>query len=150
MKIYKQSNSNLMKTTFLFIIGMIIGSWSYAQTTNLTIEVTNFKNTDGKLRVALFNSEGTYLKDSQYTSDTLVYSQELVKVSFTGLPNGEYAISIYHDQNDNGELDANFMGIPTEPYAFSNNAKGRFGPASYADSKFSLNQSNQIHSIQLN
>jgi uncharacterized protein (DUF2141 family) len=42
-----------------------------------------------------------------------------------------------HDANDNGKLDRNFMGIPSEGYGFSNNA-GEFGPASFADAAFDV------------
>ena len=138
-----------MKTLFILAFACI-GLAANAQTNNLTVEVTNFKNANGKLRVALFTDETNYLKDSQFAMDTIIYSQERVQVLFANLPAGEYAISIYHDENDNGKLDANFMGIPSEPYAFSNNAPSRFGPAKYAESKFTLDQENQIHSIKLN
>tara|TARA_Y100001949_G_C15897298_1_gene290952 strand:+ start:56 stop:472 length:417 start_codon:yes stop_codon:yes gene_type:complete len=138
-----------MKTLFILAFACI-GLAANAQTNNLTVEVTNFKNANGKLRVALFTDESNYLKDSQFASDTIIYNQEKVAVLFANLPAGEYAISIYHDENDNGKLDANFMGIPSEPYAFSNNAPSRFGPAKYTESKFTLDQENQIHSIKLN
>jgi len=57
---------------------------------------------------------------------------------FEGIPYGSYALRIFHDANANGELDTNFMGIPKEMFAFSNNAMGRFGPASWEDARFEL------------
>lgn len=131
-------------------IMLLLGYAASAQLNNLTVEVGHFNNAQGKLRVALFTNESNYLKDSQYQSDTTIYNAEKVAVVFKNLPPGEYAISIYHDENDNGKLDTNFMGIPSEPYAFSNNAPSRFGPAKYAESKFTLDQEHQIHSIKLN
>lgn len=55
------------------------------------------------------------------------------------LPYGNYAIAVYHDKNTNGELDTNLLGIPKEAYGFSNNARGRFGPASWSDAHFTIN-----------
>ncbi len=49
------------------------------------------------------------------------------------LPNGNYAIAVYHDANGNNKLDKNFLGIPTEKYGFSNDAMGSFGPPDYED-----------------
>ena len=57
---------------------------------------------------------------------------------FKEMPFGEYAVKCYQDENENSTLDTNFVGIPTEPYGFSNNARGTLGPAAYADAKFTL------------
>lgn len=54
------------------------------------------------------------------------------------LPYGDYAVSVYHDENLNGDMDSGFMGIPKEPYGFSNNAKSSFGPPKWRDVKFSI------------
>ncbi len=60
-------------------------------------------------------------------------------VTFKDLPAGEYAISLFHDVDADGELDSGFMGIPKEPYGFSNNAPVRFGPAKWDAAKFTVN-----------
>ena len=50
---------------------------------------------------------------------------------FADLPAGRFAVAIIHDENDNGELDRNFVGIPTEGYGFSQDAAANFGPPSF-------------------
>lgn len=139
-----------MKTTMITCTALMIGSLLQAQTTDLTLTISNFKNADGKVRASIYSRADTYLKEARYSADTIVYNEAEVLLVFKNLPVGEYAISIYHDENGNGELDANFMGIPTEPYAFSNNAPSRFGPAKYADAKFTINSATSTHAIQLN
>lgn len=57
---------------------------------------------------------------------------------FEGLAHGEYAFSLFHDENNNEKLDTNVFGIPKESYAFSNNASGSFGPPSFSKAKFSI------------
>ncbi len=47
-----------------------------------------------------------------------------VTVVFENLAPGEYGISVVHDENENGDLDKNFVGIPKEGFAFGNNAMG--------------------------
>ena len=72
---------------------------------------------------------------------------ETATVTFTDLPKGEYAVSVYHDENANGVMDKNMFGIPSEDYAASNNAKGVMGPPKYADAKFKIetNSKNKNH-----
>jgi uncharacterized protein (DUF2141 family) len=53
--------------------------------------------------------------------------------SFSGIQPGTYAVSVFHDENSNGRLDTNFLGIPREGVGASNNAKGRFGPPKFHD-----------------
>lgn len=55
----------------------------------------------------------------------------VVKLRLSGLPDGPVAISVFQDLNGNGKLDSNMMGMPTEPYAFSRQAQGNFGPPSF-------------------
>ena len=62
---------------------------------------------------------------------------------------GQYAIAVYHDKNKNGLLDTNMLGIPLEEYGFSNNARGRFGPASWSQAKFTVNKRTTVHRILL-
>jgi len=55
---------------------------------------------------------------------------------FRGIPEGTYGLSAFHDKNDNGKLDTNFVGMPIEDYCASNNARGFMGPPSFNDAKF--------------
>jgi len=59
-------------------------------------------------------------------------------VTFEGLPAGDYGVKAFHDLNGNGRMDTNPFGMPTEPYAFSNNAVGNMGPASWDRAKFAI------------
>jgi uncharacterized protein (DUF2141 family) len=63
---------------------------------------------------------------------------------FRNIPKGIYAISIFHDRNNNGEIDKNFVGIPTEGYGFSNNIKHKFTSATFEEAQFSINKSKKI------
>lgn len=97
-----------------------------AQNVKLTVAVSGVKNNAGTVKVGLYNSDGTFLKTT-YKSLASEIKNNKVVVTFDNLPAGEYAISTYHDENNNGKLDRNAMGIPSEDYAASNNAKGLWG-----------------------
>ena len=66
-----------------------------------------------------------------------------------GLAPGRYAVKAYHDANANGELDKGAFGAPTEPYGFSRNARGRFGPPAWDDASFALGSSGLAIEITL-
>ena len=106
-------------------------------TGNLTIVVAGLENDDGEVLIAVSNSRENYeSNDSVFVGVQVKIENRKVEHTFEELPFGEYAIKLFHDENMNGELDSNFLGIPTEDYGFSNNARGTFGPAEYDDAKF--------------
>jgi uncharacterized protein (DUF2141 family) len=117
-----------------------------AQNVKLTVSVSGLKNNTGAVKVGLYNSEGTFLKTAYKSLSSEIKNNESV-VTFENLPAGEYAISTYHDENNNGKLDKNMMGIPSEDYAASNNAKGFMGPPSYKDAKFTVSKDSKIQII---
>ena len=107
--------------------------------TKMTVIVDGFKEVKGKMMVGIFNSDSTFMKKTfrgmmaDVIDTTLEFSLEL--------PPGEYALSVYHDLNENSKLDTGIFGIPTEKYGFSNNAKGYMGPPSFEKSKVILTDS---------
>jgi len=64
------------------------------------------------------------------------------------LPKGDYAISMYHDKNADGKCNLNFLGVPTEPYGFSNNFRPKFSAPTFTDCQFNLN-TNETLKIKL-
>jgi uncharacterized protein (DUF2141 family) len=120
---------------------------TYAQV-ELTVTVTGIKENKGSIRVGLFKSENDFLKKAVYGEIVKATGQEVVVV-FKNLPEGEYGVSVIHDENDNGELDSNFMGIPKEGFAFGNDAMGTFGPPSYNDAKIKVDSKNLTQRIKM-
>ena len=130
-------------TKIITITMLFICSFISAQNVKLTVSVSGLKNNTGVVKVGLYNSEGTFLK-TVYKSLSSEIKNDKAVVTFENLPAGEYAISTYHDENNNGKLDRNAMGIPSEDYAASKNAKGFMGPPSYNDAKFVINKDSKI------
>jgi uncharacterized protein (DUF2141 family) len=122
---------------------LLITGFAQAQKINLTVEMTGFKSDDGRVKVGLYNSEGTFLKFI-FKSQLSDIKDHSASVTFEGIEKGEYAVSVYHDENNNGKLDTGFMGIPSEGYGSSNNAKGFMGPPKYADAKFEIKANSKI------
>lgn len=110
---------------------------------SLTVSIKNVVSDKGTLRVGIFNSQADFLKKQLYGQIVKSKSGEL-QVVFEGIPEGVYAVSIIHDENENGELDSNFFGIPKEGFGFSNDAMGTFGPPSFEKASFNLKEKSAL------
>lgn len=94
------------------------------------VVVEHLRNSDGKVRVALFDSEDTF-PDKAAIGKVVSLSDKHATVVFEDIKPGRYAVAVIHDENGNGELDTNAIGIPLEGFGFGNNAMGMFGPPSF-------------------
>jgi len=88
----------------------------------------------GVVRCGLFTAKG-WLKDPVQPAVARAHGKSALCV-FKRIPPGVYGVSAFHDENNNGKLDTNFVGMPIEDYCASREARGTFGPPSFADAKF--------------
>ncbi len=115
----------------------------------LELTINNIIIDNGNIRVALYNSENQFLKHP-FRVKKAESNSEIIKIIFSDIPKGYYAISLFQDENSDEELNRGMFG-PKEPYGFSNNAKGSFGPAKYEDAKFEVVDGEMVkQSINLN
>ncbi len=125
--------------TFVIATSLIINTLLSIPVNKLTVKISDIKKTKGELYIAIYNSETSYMfPDSAYRKEKVPAIEPEVIIVFDSVDPGEYAIVIFHDKNENGDLDKLANGIPKEDYGFSNNVKGRRGPPSYTDSKFTF------------
>ena len=137
------------KTISAFLLIAALGAYTQASAETLTIVIEDIRDASGTVQVQILAGQSQFEGDGAVAqfmepavAGTLTFTAE-------DLPPGEYAIRIMHDLNGNGELDTNFVGMPTEPYAFSNNARGSFGPAKWDDVRFVI-ESDVTQVISLN
>lgn len=107
----------------------------------LRVEVSGLTGQSGKVYLAVYDNGDNWLGEQSFASAVVDIDKAMageLLIATLQLPPGDYALSLFYDANGNGELDSNFIGIPKEPVAMSNNAKGRFGPPKYRDALFSL------------
>lgn len=114
----------------------LTGAAFTASAATLTLDIQQASGS-GELMVAVFNDAGQWLKKPVRAARQPL-QEGPVSLQLAGLPDGDYAVSLFIDRNANGKLDSNAMGMPTEPYAFSNDAIGNFGPPSFEKAKFSV------------
>jgi len=119
-----------MKQLIRFAIAATLTCAGTAHAADLTVEVAGLKDANGKLLVAVFDSADGFLKQPVRTLAANAQSGN-VRLVIAGLPAGDYALSVFKDANGNGKLDRNPVGMPIEPYGFSNDAAGSYGPPTY-------------------
>lgn len=120
-----------------------------AGTATLTIHIIGFENSKGVAKVALINSKENYGQKTPYKGfNTRIIDKEAIQ-TISGLSRGEYAVKVFHDENENDALDTRIFGIPAESYGFSNNARGTLGPPEYKKAAFSLDSLEKEIRIQV-
>ncbi len=125
---------------FLLLAPILI----FSQNT-LTISAKNVASSDGYIAVGVYNNSESFLKEDRVFAGVFEASKKgntIIKIP--NLPNGTYAISIFHDENGNKKLDTNFLGIPKEPCAFSNAKMKTFGPPDFEDCLFEISKDFEI------
>lgn len=141
------------KTIFIILLTSLLGHvYIHAQDTGtLIIEIGSFRNDDGQVAISIHNGEEGYPggEETMVQAKYATIKDGKAIAEFTDLPFGEYAISAYHDENKNEELDTNWIGIPKEGTAASNNAKGKMGPPKYEDAKFEFKEDGQQISFEM-
>jgi len=129
-----------MVKSILILLFTVFGLILNAQTAELTIVVTDIELIkDSKIMVAVYNSEETFF-DSEKVYRVLEVPVDSSAVVFTlsNMPEGVYAITMFHDEDNDDEMDRKWYGPPKEGYAFSNNFTSNIRPARFDDASFEL------------
>lgn len=125
------------------LLTFLLVPWHLVSSQDIEVTIKNVKNDKGVLVIGLFNSEKTFTKHPVKSERPKAQPGTMV-IRFRNVPGGEYAVSIFHDANENGALDVNFMGIPKEGFGFSNDAMGTFGPPTFNKARFTIPAANNI------
>lgn len=135
----------------MVVIGSMIISTGFHSEEKGSIKVTlsNIKDT-GKIKIGIYR-EGDDFPDAKFLVKTLFAEgvSGQCEVQFEEIPFGTYAIAIYQDVNGNGKLDKGAFGIPSEPFAFSNNFRPKFGGPSFEKCKFDFAKDQQAVRIEM-
>lgn len=117
----------------------------------LIIEVDNIQVPSGIIWVGIYNSEDNFLiKEKAIIEGFKVNKTGKKTITFDPLKYGKYAVALFHDINGNGELDKNWIGIPTEPYAFSKKTRNKWRVPRFNEIQFDFSQPSVHISTHLN
>lgn len=117
---------------------------------SLTISFTGLESPKGLILLSIYDSEAAFDKNGKPVRDAIIpASAAAIETVIAGLPAGRYAIKAFHDLNGDMKMAANPFGMPTEPFAFSDNAVANMGPAKWADAAFTVTDGANSHSITI-
>jgi len=129
----------MTKTVFLLWVFIFAFAGISAQTASITLKVKGITKAKGIMNIALFANEEDYSDDENYAFAGEIPVESIdFSIVMEDIPFGTYAIKIFYDEDSNGEFNKNWIGMPKEPFGFSNDAKGRMGPPSFEAAAFKL------------
>ena len=131
-------------TTLAIAAGLALPS----DAAELTVSIAGASPATGQLLVGVCDDDTTFLLAAVANAVTEVDGLGQSQLLFDLAP-GTYAVAVTYDLNGNGAMDRKALGLPAEPYAFSNNARATFGPPSFARAAFALPQEGAAITITL-
>ena len=145
---------NVLPLCSLLIASRVLGAATpaprTAETASVTVVVSSLVSTTAAVRLYFYNTREGFLKSGKWAFSKAVKPEG--KSEFTlpvDLPKGEWAVAITQDLNNNDKIDKNFLGIPTEPYAFSNNIRPTLAAPDFNECKFMVDGPGKVVSIVL-
>ncbi|MGV3557414.1 DUF2141 domain-containing protein [Larkinella arboricola] len=139
-----------MRTIPFLLLALCASAFgSYRADTQLIVDVQNIKEVKGQLRVGLYKPCDNFPSGCKPIANQIVAVKgNSTRITFT-VPPGDYAVALFHDVNDNGEMDKKMFGIPKEPYGFSNNYRPRVSAPDFDDCRVKVETSGKTISIKL-
>jgi uncharacterized protein (DUF2141 family) len=110
---------------------------------NLIINITGFESNNGVASIGITDSKENYDNGNNFRGVHAPIQERIAQFIAEDIEFGDYAVKVYHDENNNSKMDKAMFGIPTEAYGFSNDARGKFGPPKYSEAVFQFNSSGQ-------
>jgi len=117
--------------------------------TNVTVDVQLSKTKGGSLRAALCPSENAFDTEKGCVFLAMEATGKMVPLTFENVEPGTYAVKIFQDLNGDEKMGTNALGIPNEPFGFSNNAMGNFGPPSFKQAAFEVGKEPLVIKLKL-
>ena len=140
-----------MLKTFYFILFSTFSYLSVAQTASLTVFVSEIKLVESShIMVAIYNSKDSFFdNDRIHRKVEIPADSSIVSYTFADLAEGVYAVTLFHDEDNDKEMDRRWYGPPKEGYAFSNNFTSPVRPAGFEDASFELTGDTTIYVIMV-
>jgi len=141
---------HVAQAVVIVLLALPLRGGAAAPVGKLVVEVSGFRSENGQLLLRLYGGEAGFPTDGSRALRQVAQPIRAGRavVELADLPFGTYGIGCVHDENGNGKLDTNFLGIPKEGVCASNDARGRRGPPRWDDARFAFSADGtrlQIH-----
>jgi uncharacterized protein (DUF2141 family) len=143
------------KAWFAAVILANLATLAFAQSScpGIHVKILDIENSTGTVACALFESPVGFPTEFLGSASNIMIIKirdTRARCNFLDVPPGTYALAVIHDENMNGKLDANFLGVPTEGYGFSSGAEASMSAPSFEDASFSYDGGDLDLTLELN
>lgn len=143
----------ILKSVFVLVVVLVHSNWAGT----LILKVGHLRSFKGNLMVFLWNNADAYLMKNAADYRVIVDLEKqenapvegAIQVKIDELPDGAYAMMLYHDENKSYDFDRNFVGIPLEGYAFGNKAQPKLGAPKFQEAAINLNNSEVVQQLKV-
>ena len=130
----------MIKKVISLLIIVLSASYSFSQQTyQLGIEIIGLRSNNGMIMLQLADQFGNLVNEKM-----VPIIQKTCVILITGIKPGKYALKYFHDENRDGHIDTNMIGIPAEGYGYSNNVIGKYGEPPFKDRIFDLTKDTKL------
>jgi uncharacterized protein (DUF2141 family) len=135
----------------IFIIVSLFPLSGFSQSKSIKINIPNIKSDKGEILIALFNKADGFPEnaDNAFQTAKMKAKKGTLSISLPNIADGRYALAIFHDENGDGKMNKNILGIPKEGYGVSNNVKNLMSAPTFKEAAFTHNRDSEL-TIQLN
>jgi uncharacterized protein (DUF2141 family) len=139
----------------VFTLAIVLAPSSWAGT--LVLKVEHLRSFKGNLMVFLWNNANAYLMKNEADYRVIVDLEKpenapingSINVKIDEIPQGTYAMMLYHDENKSYDFDRNFVGIPLEGFAFGNNAQPKLGAPKFQEAAINLGNAEVVQQVNI-
>lgn len=138
-------SEHMRLTPIVFVLLYFLSPVGYSQTSSLNIIIEGSETDTGNLKVGVFDNEDNFkVKTDPVLRATIPVSEAGLSMLFPGVANGTYAVAVYHDQNEDDQLNKKKFGIPAEGIGFSGSAQIKNRPPKFDEVSFNLENDTTI------
>ncbi len=138
----------MIRVVLLLLLLPVAHGLKAQATLELHVESTR-PDAGGLIRLAICRGQVAYESLQGCMERSIPAKEDPVRVLVENIPPGTYAIKAFHDVNESGAMDTGLFGLPKEPYGFSNNVMGAFGPPDFSKASFEVGPGKNVHRMRM-
>ncbi len=148
---FRVQNQTQNKTSMKYLFSFIVTAFFCLSVSaaDITVTFTNLRSPSGTLIIGIYDKASAFPKEGKQIKKVSIPVNKKSLTTTLTLPEGEYAFAICHDEDNNGTCNQNFLGIPQEGFAFSNNFRPKLKAPAFNDVKFKVGKEDMKLNIKL-
>lgn len=142
----------LVSCAALCLAGVAASAPAQSPCPGIHVKILDIRNSSGAVACALFESSTGFPTEFLNSATRIMViriRESQARCDFLDIAPGSYALAVIHDENLNGKLDVNWLGLPSEGYGFSNGARAVLGAPSFSAASFAYDGRNLDLTISL-